>query len=65
MYKFGGNRGKFINFVEIGEICNMHHFLIGKDTPVDNGLNWGVPDDFVLEVMILKCQVTMAKSIIL
>jgi len=25
---------KFINFAEIGGICNMHHWLRGMDAPV-------------------------------
>ena len=30
--KLKENRGKFINFVEIGgNICNMHHWLRGMD----------------------------------
>ena len=29
IYKFCENRGEFINFVEIGGICNMHHWLRG------------------------------------
>jgi len=37
MYKFCGNRGKFINFVDIGG--NMHHWLRG-DGP--HGRPWAI-----------------------
>ena len=33
MYKFGGNRGTFTNFVEIEGICNMYHWLRGDRRP--------------------------------
>src|SRR6218665_137212 len=36
IYKFCRNRrGKFIDFGEIGEIYNMHHWLRGMDAPGD------------------------------
>ena len=37
MYKLGRNRGKFINFVKIGGISNMHHYLRGMDAPGHSG----------------------------
>jgi len=27
-------RGQFINFIDIGGICNMHHWFRGKWTPL-------------------------------
>jgi|SRR6218665_1705529 len=36
IYKFCENRGKFINFVKIGAICNMHCWLGGR-TPSNHG----------------------------
>lgn len=34
IYKFWGNRGEFLNFGEIGEKFNMHHWLKGGGTPL-------------------------------
>jgi len=38
MYKFCGNRGKFLNFVGIGGICNTHHWLRGNGRPWRGGI---------------------------
>ena len=33
IYTFCENRGKLKKIVEMGEKCNMHHRLLGMDTP--------------------------------
>jgi len=48
MYKIGGNRGKFINIVEIGEICYMHHWLIkGMDASGQDSITAGYKSLFM------------------